>query len=550
MRFRTGVAPVAPNPSLAAQSESKRRPESGSIYPWIVSIPFLALMVILIIGATMLEVKSGAMTEPVRYVGLWQFFIFYVGCLPIAVMAWFVSSMCDAAFNSTQPQPRAQTFNLVLAILVMTGHTCLVWSDVSPFMRRGGFAAMATFNYVVWAVGLAAGFLSLWLFHRIFKNLRISLVVRETPKGGPKRYMLRLIPRYGTAAFFQICILCFITTYTQAFDYTLNDHRRDIVLPGGICTRNINVTYMSAYCRPSQAGFQFVGHIDSPVHSGLPVMECEDGGLFPDAGSFKSLFDACENAVRNMQMGYILFLAFFSMVPFVVVLFLEFMTMIDDQMTAWNWITRARNWEANEKTSRGAAAWSGPRIIAAVVFVVVGALISLLCVIVLAVGMVLNYKPSEASIYLVMAIAQSAAGCGVAAFMLILFQLRHRKMYRFEVTPQQRRDQEQVRAEIEQEREEGVCGFWFVAASFVREYKGTTLPRFQDVSAHASGPLKFIRISRDDAYGQKALPGKYLAISHRWLEGSQPDRGGEQTRKLKSFLARPESQSIQWVWYE
>jgi hypothetical protein len=64
-------------------------------------------------------------------------------------------------------------------------------------------------------------------------------------------------------------------------------------------------------------------------------------------------------------------------------------------------------------------------------------------------------------------------------------------------------------------------------------------------------PLERVVVKEQDAYFQVSfMRNNFLAISHRWLEPTQPDVGGEQMRKLKEYLARPENRAIKWVWYD
>jgi len=551
LRGRRALAPIAPSPDQVHDPGMRNgRPAvaTHSIFPSLISVPvMLWALAALLIGSS-IKIQTEVMTEPVRVTSTWQFFAAWVSFIPIMIMTWFVSSMADGAYNGVAQHPRAQTANTAFAILIAIGHICIVWSDTSPFVRRGGHAATSPQIYALWIFGFLLSILLVCLAHWVFKNLRISLVVREAPKGGAAKYMIRFIPRYGMLTLIQVCLLGFVVSYTQTFEYVPTIPGEINPVWTGSCTHIINATYMSTYCRPSDRGFQFVGHIESPVHFGLPAMDCDDGGAFPETDIFKSLFDACENGVRTLQMGSSLSLGFCSGVLFVAVVFVEFIATIDDEMTVWNWVTRARNWEANEKTSRGAAAWSGPRIITAVVCAALGALLTLLGTLFVATLMVMNYKSGPDTLSIYGGLLVPAFLLWVLAFFLVLYQLRHRRLYKFEVSPEQKKEQEHVRAEIALEDANRVCGFWFVKANFVREYKGTTLPRFQALLHEASEPLGFVQVSHADAYGQQALRSKYLAISHRWLEPTQPDRGGEQMRKLKDFLSRPEGQSVDWIW--
>jgi len=105
---------------------------------------------------------------------------------------------------------------------------------------------------------------------------------------------------------------------------------------------------------------------------------------------------------------------------------------------------------------------------------------------------------------------------------------------------------EKKRAELEADKAAGVCGFWFIKADYILGLQGTSaLPRFQDLPDEAK---EFIKISYVDAYGQQKLVGLHLSVSHRWLEKVQPDKAGEQLRKIKQHLQ--ENRNIKWVFYD
>ena len=90
--------------------------------------------------------------------------------------------------------------------------------------------------------------------------------------------------------------------------------------------------------------------------------------------------------------------------------------------------------------------------------------------------------------------------------------------------------------------------FWFVDADKIRDRKeSTTLPRMQelrDTDWLEQHPLNF-----NGACG-RTFVADYLAISHRWEDKSEPDKGGKQYVAVRDFLLSEQGRHIKWVWYE
>ena len=105
---------------------------------------------------------------------------------------------------------------------------------------------------------------------------------------------------------------------------------------------------------------------------------------------------------------------------------------------------------------------------------------------------------------------------------------------------------EPVRTRCDAEAEAYECTFWFVSASELRASTDESLPVFQDLRKRV-GFLQERTVTRDEAF-RHSLQGKFLAISHRWMDKSQPDEDGKQLAKIKEHLrAHP---TVEWVWFD
>ena len=93
------------------------------------------------------------------------------------------------------------------------------------------------------------------------------------------------------------------------------------------------------------------------------------------------------------------------------------------------------------------------------------------------------------------------------------------------------------------------CTFTFVDAQYVRDYRGSKLPFFQEL--RAKHPEKLIEVKLTYA---EVVSGQHveetLSVSHRWMKPDQPDPDGEQLKAIQAFLRSPEGQKIKRVWID
>ena len=108
-----------------------------------------------------------------------------------------------------------------------------------------------------------------------------------------------------------------------------------------------------------------------------------------------------------------------------------------------------------------------------------------------------------------------------------------------------------ARERCEEEEAKHECSFWFVDAQYIlafdtRSSGAVTLPAFQALH-QIPGALHKHTITRNDAF-RATLTAEYCAVSHRWFDPREPDKGGEQLRALQDYLRR--HRQIRYVWYD
>ena len=116
----------------------------------------------------------------------------------------------------------------------------------------------------------------------------------------------------------------------------------------------------------------------------------------------------------------------------------------------------------------------------------------------------------------------------------------------FATTITTRQSEAEARSKIERETAEGRCTFFFVDADVIRNSTELTLPDFQALRAR-DGAIVEYTLSEGAAY-RSGYTSEFLGVSHRWEEGAQPDRAGEQMAAVQAHLR--EHKKIRYVWYD
>ena len=77
-----------------------------------------------------------------------------------------------------------------------------------------------------------------------------------------------------------------------------------------------------------------------------------------------------------------------------------------------------------------------------------------------------------------------------------------------------------------------------------------SLPCFQMLQADEDPEAQPVKkkLSKLECIRQQRYAERYLVISHRWAERSEPDREGGQLKAIKEYLH--EHPEVEWVWFE
>ena len=91
------------------------------------------------------------------------------------------------------------------------------------------------------------------------------------------------------------------------------------------------------------------------------------------------------------------------------------------------------------------------------------------------------------------------------------------------------------------------CSFWFLKASALRAFTGTTPPRMQEIRRDHPDWLEQHTIDFDAGVAGGYV-GRLLVISHCWEQPGAPDEQGVQFGAITAHLdAHP---SLEWVWFD
>lgn len=391
------------------------------------------------------------------------------------------------------------------------------------------------------------------MIHQIFRHICVGLVQRESLKKGAIKYLQSMLPVYTSVSILQLCIWMAVAAHCHCFP-TL------ILLPqagtsvaraklfSGVCT-NVNASFVRAHCVESPSYFTFVD-MDSRAPSGHGFLRCTDNSYSAEIGAYRSLFYMCRDTKYSMEVVYSFAWDFCSIAMVAAMLFREYVISIDDQMTVWNWVSRAKSWEARTGTARGTAAWSAHRIIAAIALALGGFGGMVLVAVMTTVCALMRNARGISSVGSGFTVILT--GCWMTAFGLLLFQFRHRRLYALELSPEDNREAlQQENLLIEDETLSETCGFWFLRSDWIREYEGETLPRYQELKQLRQSPLERIVIRRAEAYTQSlSLSQKFCCVSHRWLDHVEPDVGGVHLEQLRKHLNEQPGRKIGYVWYD
>ena len=93
------------------------------------------------------------------------------------------------------------------------------------------------------------------------------------------------------------------------------------------------------------------------------------------------------------------------------------------------------------------------------------------------------------------------------------------------------------------------CTFFMLDANFVRSFRGTTLPFYQEIREKHQDAIA--RVTLDYTVVVNGTHSeKILSVSHRWMQPDEPDPDGEQLKAIKRFLNSPAGKKIERIWLD
>ena len=93
------------------------------------------------------------------------------------------------------------------------------------------------------------------------------------------------------------------------------------------------------------------------------------------------------------------------------------------------------------------------------------------------------------------------------------------------------------------------CTFWVPNANFIRDFKGTKLPFFQEIQKTHPHALQKVTITWGEVVKGTHMQ-KLLSLSHRWMDAGDPDPDGVQLKALKEFLSSADGKGFLLVWID
>ena len=389
--------------------------------------------------------------------------------------------------------------------------------------------------------------ISVWLFPVIMRTLAVGTVRRERANTGA--YVERL-QRLILAVLFAQVVGLTVFIFQMASTPLSLAHIDEQMPDRGRCRRDVNASYVAAHCTIRPAADTKLIYEHGGFMTGISIRDAalaytrhvQQGGEFvctePSTLPFRSLFDAC----RMRDASYIAKRYAMDWLG-VSIMFMCFMIAHVSIPGLDARVTWANIYSRGSFSLKIAACCINLNAFVAVLQALDG-LTSLL-------------GPGIDPDYV---LAPTFLFAGPALVLLCVEFLAKRFRSLHELTPPQKKELQASKAALAAEESRGVRSFWFVSAKFLREcnaagLRHNTLPRMQELRKRHKElglwdecPLRRIEISRAEAYSQSSLVQTHLIISHRWLEPSSPDVGGEQLRKIQDHLK--EHPEIEWVWYD
>ena len=357
----------------------------------------------------------------------------------------------------------------------------------------------------------------------MLRNLRVLFVrqnkekTRQAFHGSILRSMAKVLAFQGFCATFMVFVSILSPQAARSgvhgewYPTCVGFAKGDPLIPGQTGV-TLNATYIEHFC---QTAYDLV--TDSPV------LQCDDGGF----DRFTSQLASC----RAYNVAWSLVARVWCVIlaglgAWLAIIIPQYVHALDEQLTWTNWPRMA-----------------SPRVLAAILHGLMGALGSSLLFFIVIVP-VLDGLDNLVRVTRWTASIIAAIGW-VGAMLLLAAEFGFHKFADYQKQWQeQRAEAVRVEREIARQASRGLCTFWFVKASFIRDSQGA-IPKFQDLPAEA---LEQVELSLEAVVAGDFRTGAYLAVSHRWETSNVPDEDGEQTRQIREYLAAHSEAKL--VWYD
>ena len=364
----------------------------------------------------------------------------------------------------------------------------------------------------------------LFLLWIVMRNLRVSLVRRQRGRA-PSYVRKKIWPQVVSVVLIQGLVMLYVMITCLGSPQVPRTSFNGRFWEPGCPTKEFNVTYMHLYCTQTYAT-----RLDTFLRM------CNDGGY----DRFPSMLDSCEayyigqalNARTQSSIAA-------GASALLVILLPNYAFGLKEGLTWSNWASRG-----------------SPRIIAAVICGFVGALGG-----VLALLFVIHpdtHGPSEDLTLSGMAIIHgNSFSVGIlgwiASMIFVGSEFGVKKAAELKELQEKKEDQEKA---VKAQEEAGVVKFWFVRSEFILAAdpaNGKKIPVHQELMLNHPGALTEVEIPKQDVIqGSRGKDSSHLAsclaVSHRWLDKTNPDEDGKQTEAIKKYLEdHPE---IKLVWFD
>ena len=90
--------------------------------------------------------------------------------------------------------------------------------------------------------------------------------------------------------------------------------------------------------------------------------------------------------------------------------------------------------------------------------------------------------------------------------------------------------------------------YYWIDAEWLRNFKGNTMPYFQELQRDHPNALVQKPVKFSDVMSGRLVKEGYSSVSHRWMEADRPDRDGTQLQEVQEWLR--ENKDIKYTWFD